>query len=252
MKQINEVTRNQLIAKSKKASTYSKSSSNRWTAKSNCEVANTVKDYNKIDMNTFWKKDILTFQVRVKGESSIYLVTVEFNNILDKIRSNVQRNENKLDLKLIYNALVSAINTSDIKISCSCPDYQYRLKYQASKNGYNSGKAETRPSEKTNPDDKLGAGCKHILCVLNNADWLHKIASVINNYVYYCKDHLEDNYGKFIFPKLYGISYRKAIEMAEDEALATDEATINLYNALGKVRGQFKKGSNKIPASNKN
>ena len=58
MKVLNEVTRNQLIAKSKKGSNYRSKPGNRWDAKSKCKVANTVKDYNKIDMDNFWKNDI--------------------------------------------------------------------------------------------------------------------------------------------------------------------------------------------------
>ncbi len=53
---INEATRNQLITKSRRADFYSdKAKGNRWTAKSQCKIASTVKDYNRIDMDTFWK-----------------------------------------------------------------------------------------------------------------------------------------------------------------------------------------------------
>ena len=54
--------------------------------------------------------------------------------------------------------------------------------------------------------------------------------------------------------------YNKAVQLTLDdfdekgnpiEGMKTDQATINLSNALGKDRGKFKKGSNKNPASNK-
>ena len=71
---------------------------------------------------------------------------------------------------------------------------------------------------------------------------------------------MEYNYGKYIFPKLFGISYEDAVQMTIDDYdengnpkdnLNSEESLINLSNALGKVRGRFKKGSNKNPASNK-
>lgn len=259
--QLNEVTRNALIAKSKKAPAYkSNKSKNRWVAKDNSKIANTVKDYNKINMDDFWKKDILEFKIRVEGETDNYFVTINFSNVLPRIQKQIKENKNKIEVKCIYQALFQALNSSDIKIDCSCPDFKYRFKVWATKNGYNAGSAESREAKITNPRDELGAACKHILCALNNAEWLQKIASVINNYINYCKDNMEYNYSRFIFPKLFGMSYDKAIQLTirdyeQDgkvkDKLESDEAIINLSNALGKIRGRIKKGSNKNPVASK-
>lgn len=259
--QINEVSRNALMAKSKKAPAYKTArNANRWTAKDKSKVANTVKDYNKIDMDTFWKKDILKFKVRVEGETDNYFVTVEFSNILPRIQKQIKDNRNKLEIKCIYQALFQALNSSDVKVDCLCPDFKYRFRVWATKNGYNAGEKESREAKITNPADNLGSACKHVLCVLNNAEWLQKIASVINNYINYCKDNMEYNYSRYIFPKVYGMPYDKAVQMTindyDDEGkpkdkLESDEALINLSNALGKVRGRIKKGSNKNPVASK-
>lgn len=261
MIQLNEVTRNSLIAKSKKATAYKRNpSKNRWTAKSASKVANTVKDYNKINMNDFWKNDILEFKIRIEGESDNYFVTINFSNILTKIERNVKRNNNKLDVNCIYKALAETLNSSDVKIDCTCPDFKYRFRVWATKHGYNAGATESREAKITNPKDDLGCACKHVLCALNNVEWLQKISSVINNYVNYCKDNMEYNYSRFIFPKIYGMSYDKAVQLTindyEDgeklkDKLESDEALINLSNALGKVRGRIKKGSNKNPVAAK-
>ena len=257
---LNEVTRSSLIAKSKKAPAYkSNRSKNRWVAKEASKVANTVKDYNKIEMDPFWKKGILEFKIRVEGETSNYFVTVNFSNILNRIESEVKNNKNKLEPKVIYQALHQALNSSDVKIDCSCPDFKYRFKVWATKHGYNAGSEESREAKITNPKDELGSACKHVLCVLNNIEWLQKIASVINNYINYCKDNMEYNYSRYIFPKIYGMPYDKAVQMTLNDydsdgkvkdKLESDEALINLSNALGKVRGRIKKGSNKNPVAN--
>ena len=259
LKSINEATRNQLLVKSRKGAAYKNASKgNRWTAKSKSSVANTVKDYNKIDMDTFWKKDNLTFKIKVEGETDTYFVTVEFNKILDKIQSRVKSNKNKLEIKCIYDSLLQALNSSDVKVDCTCPDFKYRFKVWATKNRYNTGSSEDREAKITNPNDDLGAACKHVLCALNNAEWLQKIASVINNYINYCKDNMEYNYSRFIFPKIYGMTYDKAVQLTisdyDDKGnlkddLESDESLINLSNALGKVRGRIKKGSNKNPVA---
>ena len=258
---LNEATRNQLMVKSRKGASYKNASKgNRWTAKSKSKVANTVKDYNKIDMDTFWKKDQLQFKIKVEGETDTYFVAVEFNNILEKIQRRIKDNKNKLEIKCIYDSLLQALNSSDVKVDCTCPDFKYRFRVWATKNNYNAGESENREAKITNPSDNLGAACKHILCALNNAEWLQKIASVINNYINYCKDNMEYNYSRFIFPKLYGMTYSKAIQMTIDDyddkgqvkdTLDSDEALINLSNALGKDRGKIKKGSNKNPVAQK-
>lgn len=142
----------------------------------------------------------------------------------------------------------------------NCPDYQYRIKYWNSESGDEAGTKETRKADITNPNNSKGPACKHILAVLNNVEWLNKVASVINNYANYCKDNMEYNYSKYIFPKLYGMDYKKAVQMTLDDYdeegnvkgdLKSDEELINLSNALGKVRGRIKKGSNRNPAAKK-
>ena len=259
-RKLKESTRNQLLSKSKSADKYADGSGSRWNRKNVCKIANTVKDYNKLNMDLFWKKDILQFGIRIQGETNTYIVDIEFSNVLPKIQRNIERDKNKLEINCIYDALFSALNSSDVKINCSCPDYRYRLRYFNSKNGDQTGDKETRASNITNPNDTKGPACKHILAALNNAEWLRKIASVINNYINYCKDNMQYNYSKYIFPKLYGIPYEKAVQMTLNDYdsegkvksdLDSDEALLNLSNALGKVRGQFKKGSNVNTASKK-
>ena len=59
------------------------------------------------------------------------------------------------------------------------------------------------PATVTNPDDKDGAGCKHVLNVLSNLEWAVKLATVINNYIIYMDKHMHDKYVRFIQPQLF-------------------------------------------------
>lgn len=251
---ITEAKRQELLKQSKKGLNYKDKNINRWDNKRTCIISNTVKDYNKIDMNTFWKQDKLKFTVKVKGETDDYEVEIEFTNIHPRLQQYVKQNRNKFDRDIVTRALLDALNSSDVKLSCSCPDFFFRFSFYASKEGYKSGPLENRPADISNPDNNLGKGCKHVLAVLNNTSWIRNIGSVIVNYANYCRDNLEYNYSRFIFPKIYGLDYKKAIQMCIDDFdengelkadLTSDERIINLSNAIAKARfkGNKKKES---------
>ena len=213
-----EKKRGELISKSKNADAYAPSNrsrgKNRWERRRYSQVMNSVRDYNQINMDAFWKGDILEFGVKVHGETDDYVVTVTFEKILDNLRDEVKANNDKMEFKCVLRALLRSFNEDDLYISCSCPDWRYRMSYQATKGQYNSGLPELRPSDITNPHDTKGAGCKHSLLVLSNTDWMMKIASVINNYVKYCKNNMARNYADYIFPQIYGVPYKKAVQLS--------------------------------------
>ena len=101
-----------------------------------------------------------------------------------------------------------------------------------------------------NPSDDKGRGCKHILLVLANGDWLMKVASVINNYIHYAEEKLRQPFLKLIFPKLYGVTIEEASDkdlVPEEFELTSTTEIIDLINDYGRNRGKYQKGSNKNP-----
>lgn len=143
----------------------------------------------------------------------------------------------------------------------NCPDAQYRQAYWQTKGNYKAGYKETRPSDITNPNDNLGAGCKHVLLVLSNLSWIIKVSSVINNYIKYSRAHLQRNYTNYIFPKVFGMTYEKAKELQlfcndEDSGLLpSDQKTISSAIDMGMsnkdAKGRFvAKPIPKIPTIN--
>lgn len=76
----------------------------------------------------------------------------------------------------------------------------YRYKYWATRGGYNYGTKETRPANITNPNNNIGAVCKHLDLLLSNENWVGKTASVLNQFIraypekatYYLYDNPED------------------------------------------------------------
>lgn len=396
---LTEKKRSELINKSKNADNYAMSNrgkgKNRWERRKYSRIANSVRDYDAINMDAFWKGDILEFGVKVHGETDDYVVTVTFEDILRNLREEVKSNKDKLEFKCVLRSLLRSFNNDDVYISCTClhpntkirlldgttptveqmkqrfdagekmnvfsvdkkgtfvagdvekvwvtkitndfikitldtgdeilttpehpymrfdgkyvlacdleigdelksigetkrvvrkqkvgmpqtpvydikvkthqnftidagvvlhncPDWKYRFGYQATVGRYNSGLSELRPSEITNPHDTKGAGCKHSLLVLANTDWMMKIASVINNYIKYCRDNMSLNYANYIFPKIYGMPYNKAVQLSifddvDDESsglLPSDRKTLKNVIDVGMKgkddKGRFTKGN---------
>lgn len=214
---LTEANRQQLLSKSRKAKKYSPKNrakgDNRFERRRKSQVHQSVREYNVIDMDRFFKRDYLSFGIPVIGETDTYLVSIEIQGVLQEIQRNVKQNKGKLEFKVVIASLSKLLNFGDVNIGCTCPDAKYRMAYNQTKGGYKAGYKETRPSDKTNPDDELGAGCKHTLLVLSNLSWIYKVASVINNYIKYSRERLEHNYVTYIFPKVYGMRYNKAVQL---------------------------------------
>jgi len=234
---LEEANRQQLLAKSRKAKKYSKNNQskgiNRYERRLKSQLSASVKDYNIIDMDRFFKRDILSFSVPVRGETDTYMVSLELHDVLKEIQRQIRQNKGKFEFKVVLSSLSSVLNTGDVYTGCTCPDAKYRQAFWQTRNNYKAGYKELRPSDETNPKDELGAGCKHVMLVLANLSWMYKVASVINNYIKYSRDRLQKNYIDYIFPKVFGMRYDKAVQLQlfysdeESGLLPTDQETIS-------------------------
>lgn len=249
-----EVSRRQLIDKSKKSDRYKDTSrgKNRWERKKFSKIATSVSQYNNINMDAFFKRDILTVGINVHGETSNYVVLMKFEKMLENIQKEIKRNNNKLEFKIILVALTNAFNNGNVYVHCTCPDYTYRGNYWATVNGYEASTPQTSNGMKIqNPNDTKGAGCKHVMLVLSNVNWIMKVASVINNYIKYAEEHMQKAYADIIFPKLYGMKYDRAVQLGlfDSDDLDTSKQTIDIANKIGKNRGRFSSANQ--PTKNK-
>ena len=127
----------------------------------------------------------------------------------------------------------------------NCPDWAYRMAYWASVNDLNSGEPEDRPSDITNPKNDLGPGCKHVMLVLSNMNWLLKVASVINNYIKFFERNRKKEYADIIYPAIFGKPYEEPVQLSMDDTdeLASDTDTIDTANIQGAVSGRFQRGN---------
>lgn len=130
---LTEKTRQQLLDKSRNGAAYAPGNRskgrNRYERRKYSKVAATIKDYNSIDMNAFFKGDYLEFGVPVHGETDDYVVTVTFERILPRLQQEVRSDKNRLREKAVLRALLGAFNTGDVYVSCTClhPDTRIKL-----------------------------------------------------------------------------------------------------------------------------
>lgn len=225
---LQEATRSELINKSKNAEKTKTYGTTRYDRRTKSRMSTNVAQYNKIDMDALFKRDILTVGIDVQGETNKYVVTVRFSGVLEEIRKAVKQNNGKLEYKAIAQAMSRVFNSGDVSINCTCKDFIYRMRYWANKNGYGT-QYEPRPSDITNPNDTKGAGCKHSMLVISRLDWMMKVGSVINNYIKYCQTNLQKSYADYIFPKIYGMKYDKAIQLGlfDTGLLPSDQQTLS-------------------------
>ena len=246
-----EDRRNELLSQSKKGANYAPYNQfygkNRYKRRLKSKIAPSIKSFNTLDMDKFFKTDTLDVSVDIKGETNIYKVRMSFVGTLEQIQRELKRTgRDVIDRKMIITALTKAFNSDDVYINCTCPDFKFRFRYWATVKGTLIGDPELRPADETNPMNDKGPGCKHIILCLSDASWLIKVASVIYNYINYMQDHDERLYQKYIYPAVYGKEYdnrQMSIFDDEDELLDSDEDTIETSNIEARKRGQFKKGN---------
>lgn len=239
--QLHEDSRTTLLAKSKR----SDKGFQRFKRRVKSRVANSVKQYNSIDMNKLFKDDILTVDVQVRGETDTYTVKISFGGFLELLHDQLKTQE--FNLKAVTRALITGFNRDDVYIHCNCPDSQYRFAYWQTKKKTSSGDPETRPANITNPDDSLGEACKHVLLVLSNTSWLLKVASTIFNYVNYMEKHYERLYKKVIYPAIFQKPYEEPEQLEIDgvnsDELETSTDTLDKANIHARTKNQFKQGN---------
>lgn len=253
-----EANRTSLISQSRNAGEYKNKErgKNRFERKKYSKIANAVKAYNEIDMNSLFKQDILLVNIPVVGENAEYTVTIKLEGVVAEIHKNIKNNSNKLEYRTIIQALTKVFNTSDVYIKCTCPDAKYRFAHWNILKNVSVDDSSKDPGPGrgiVNPNDDKGRGCKHMLLVLANGDWMMKVASVINNYCHFLSEKKPEAFLKLVFPKLYGVPADEAEQndiVADQEELETGKDLIDIINDYGRNRGKFKKGSNKNPITN--
>lgn len=253
-KPLTEDTRTVLLNKSRNVDVYKNQryGKNRFARKKLSKVANTVKQYNQINMNDLFKRDILTVDIPVIGETNNYTVTLRFDGVIAELAKLLKSNNNKFEFKIVIQALTKVFNTTNIKVKCTCDDFKYRYAHNliVNNNSVDDSSKDPGPGRTGMTAQMKGQGCKHILLVLANLDFMMKVASVIKNYITWMDKNNKDVFKKVIFPKLYNLTPEDAQEkdiIPGDVDLLSKSGLIDIINDWAKNRGKFVKGSNINP-----
>lgn len=234
-----EDRRSELVSRSKRAK-QERDGKTRYQKRVKSRVVSSNRQYNEIDMNKLFKQGILDLTIHVIGETDNYDVKIKFGGFLDNLHDYLKRTE-VFDLRSVARALINSFNREDVYVHCNCPDARYRQSYFQTVNKINSGEPELRPSKITNPDDKLGAGCKHVMLVLANTSWIIKVASVIVNYVKYMENHKQDLYSRVIYPAIYEREYTEPVQQSMFDK--EEEQDVDKANEFARKKTQFKPGN---------
>ena len=123
-----EDKRSELLSQSKKGANYVPWNQfygkNRYQRRLKSKIAPSIKHFNNIDMNKFFKTDILDVLIDVKGETNIYKVRMSFVGTLDEIHNELNKSSGaQIDRKIVLRALTKAFNKDNVYINCTCPDF---------------------------------------------------------------------------------------------------------------------------------
>lgn len=130
---LNEDSRSQLIQRSKKADNYAADNQdkgkNRYQRRLHSRISGSVSTYNNMDMNKLFKDNILDVNIIVHGETNDYLVRMSFSGFLDYLHNQLNQNNKQFDTRTISRALITAFNSDQVYIHCSClyPDTKIKL-----------------------------------------------------------------------------------------------------------------------------
>ncbi len=223
--QLQEKSRSDLLSKSMTAKPTKSYNTTRFERRKLQTMKTSSSIFNKLDMNSIFKSDALSLEIPVEGETNTYTVTILFDGICKDIQRELKKNNYNLEFKVIYKAIVRAIKNQNMFIGCTCKDYKFRFQYIATKERYNALQAQLVPATQTNPNNDQGAGCKHILKVLDDLSWAMQLATALNNYILYMKKNKQKLFNDIMFRSIYGMPYRTAVEKGIIEE--TDDESSN-------------------------
>ena len=223
--QLQEKSRSDLLSKSMTAKPTKSYNTTRFERRKLQTMKTSSSIFNKLDMNSVFKSDALSLEIPVEGETNTYAVTILFDGICKDIQRELKKNNYNLEFKVIYKAIVRAIKNQNMFIGCTCKDYKFRFQYIATKERYNALQAQLVPATQTNPNNDQGAGCKHILKVLDDLSWAMQLATALNNYILYMKKNKQKLFNDIMFRSIYGMPYRSAVEKGIIEE--TDDESSN-------------------------
>ena len=134
-----------------------------------------AKDFNNVNFEKLFTDDEFVWESRV-GD---YIVTIAFEGAFDflKFEYNLKswRGKNrwkKITLQMLTQSISKALDSEDLFVRCSCPDFLYRFSWWCTQAEMIYGSPQTKAPTVRNVKNNKGYVCKHILSVLYGKRWV--------------------------------------------------------------------------------
>lgn len=145
-----------------------------------------AKDFNNVDFEELFTNDSFVWSSRV-GD---YIVTIAFEgpfqNLYYEVRNWSGRNRwKKITLQLLTKCLSKALDTEDLQVNCSCPDFKFRFAFWLSRPDVDAkyGVKQNIAPKVQNVKNNQGYVCKHVLAVLYGKRWVPAAAKAWLNFI---------------------------------------------------------------------
>ena len=171
---LNEVTRWEIIRRSQRESPI----------RFNNRRFYSVRDFKNVDFKSLFTDNEFVWQSRI-GD---YIVNVSFEGAFDELQYRLYHLKGKNRYKrithsILTKALSEALDTEDIYVNCTCPDFKYRFAYWATKADCKFGVSQNTAPKVRNTKNNKGYVCKHILAVLYGKRWVPFAAQCWLSYI---------------------------------------------------------------------
>lgn len=174
---LNEVTRWEIIRRSQRESPERFQKKQFYKAK----------DFNNVNFEKLFTNDSFVWESRV-GD---YIVTISFEGAFQNLYNEISdwsgnNRWKRITLKQLTRCLSKALDTEDLQVNCTCPDFLYRFSYWLSRPDVDAkyGLKQNRPPKVRNVKNNKGYVCKHVLSVLYGKRWVPAAAKAWLNFIH--------------------------------------------------------------------
>lgn len=179
---LSEITRWEIIRRTQHEDRGSREHPKRWEKGTSGFYK--AKDFRNVDFAKLFSSDTFIWSSRV-GD---YTVTISFegafSNLYDQVRGWGGKNRwKRIDLKLLTKCLSQSLDTEDLRVDCTCPDFKYRFAFYLTKADAKYGTPQTTEPKVRNVKNNKGWVCKHVLAVLYGKRWVPAAAKAWLSYI---------------------------------------------------------------------
>lgn len=133
-----------------------------------------------IDSDAFMH-DWLVIKTNISGNNKTYEDIIAFKGVMTDLISSIKNSSTHVvNSKSIIKSIHKSLDTQDIYIDCTCPDFKYRYAYFATQDKFKWGKLQNSNGKQIrNPNNDIGCMCKHLYALLRSNKFLDAISDKI-------------------------------------------------------------------------